>query len=231
MSASLLMVLADARFPSIVPGHSGGIEAACSAGLVNDVTTLRAFLDTRLHTAGAVGAFAAAAVCERARPPHVSQSFWRTVEAELDARFPSPAARQASRAQGGNTLRMAMSVVESPVFDGLARATVSHGQQPHDAVALGAVAGVAGCGPEEAAEAAAYASIAGPAFAAQELLGIETEVLEQIGMDMSGVVSHLAREAANSSFLPLDRLPSLIAPALELLAQEHAQLSRKSYAS
>ena len=60
---------------------------------------------------------------------------------------------------------------------------------------------------------------------------MEPEIIEQLGDDMSEVVHQLAHEAARSSFLPLDRMPSLIAPALELLAQEHSQLNRKSFAS
>lgn len=231
MSSALLMVMADARSPSSGPAHSGGVEAACAAGLVTDVQTLRAFLDGRLWTTGATGAFAAAAVCVRARGGNPTPSLWRTVEAELDARIPSPAAREASREQGGRTLRKAMGAADSPVFDGLARACVSHGMQPHHAVALGAVAAVADLAPQEAAETAAYASVSAPAFAAQRLLGLSAEVIEQIGLAMAPEVRRLATEAAESCSLPLARMPSCSAPVLEFLAEEHAGLARRSFAS
>lgn len=223
--------MADARLPSSDAAHSGGVEAACAAGLVTDLASLRSFLDGRMWTAGAVGAFAAAAVCVRAKGPAPTPSLWRTVEAELDARIPSPAARKASRAQGAHTLRMAMAAADSPVFDGLARATVSHRQQPHYPVALGAVAAVAGVDPEEAAETAAYASVAGPAFTAQRLLGIAPATIEQLGLDMAPEVRRLAREAAQICTAPLSRMPSFSAPVLELLAEEHAKRNERSFAS
>jgi len=231
MPSALLMVMADARSPSGDPAHSGGVEAACAAGLVTDAVSLRAFLDGRLWTAGATGAFAAAAVCLRARDGNPTPSLWRTVEAEIDARIPSPAARQASREQGGRTLRKAMAAADSPVFDGLARACVSHGMKPHHSVALGAVAAVAGLPPQEAAETAAYASVAAPAFAAQRLLGLGVEVIERIGLDMAPEISRLAKEAAEVCSLPLARMPSSSAPVLEFLAEEHAGLARRSFAS
>jgi urease accessory protein len=231
MPSALLVVLGDARSPSNRPAHSGGVEAACAAGLVTDAQTLRAFLDGRLWTSGATGAFAAAAVCNRARGGSPTPSLWRTVEAEIDARIPSPAAREASREQGGRTLRKAMGAADSPVFDGLARACISQGMKPHHPVALGAVAAVAGLPPEEAAETAAYASVAAAAFAAQRLLGLDAEVIERIGLDMAPDIRRLAKDAAEVCDLPLARMPSCSAPVLEFLAEEHAGIARRSFAS
>ncbi|MCG5437552.1 urease accessory protein UreF, partial [Micromonospora sp. PSH25] len=59
---SLLLLLADGRFPAGAHAHSGGLEAAVAAGRVTDLASLEAFLAGRLATAGLVGAaFAAAA--------------------------------------------------------------------------------------------------------------------------------------------------------------------------
>src|SRR5579875_2117179 len=148
------MLLDDARFPSGDPAHSGGMEAACAVGLVADLDTLRSFLYGRLWTAGAVGAVAAAAVCARARSNHSATALFRSVEAEIDARTPSPAARRASRDQGSHILRRAMAVTVDPLLDALGRAAVGHFQRPHHATAIGAVAAVAGATPQEAAESA-----------------------------------------------------------------------------
>ncbi|MFF0317993.1 urease accessory protein UreF [Micromonospora sp. NPDC005252] len=61
-TSSLLLLLADGRFPAGAHAHSGGLEAAVAAGRVSDLASLESFLVGRLTTAGLVGAaFAAAA--------------------------------------------------------------------------------------------------------------------------------------------------------------------------
>lgn len=223
MANSLHALMAETRLPPGDPPLAGGVEAACAAGLIADAATLRSFLYGRLWTAGAVDAFAAAAVCARARSQEVPASLWRSVEAELEARIPSPEARRASRRQGGHTLRLAMAIRIHPVFDALARATVSHGQQPHFPVVLGAVAAVAGATPEEAAESAAYASVAPPAFAAQRILRLEPVVVSELGVGMAPEVARLAREAAQLCQYSLSDMPSFAAPALEYLAEDQTR--------
>lgn len=231
VSNSLRLLLADARFPSGEPAHSGGMEAACAVGLVKDLETLRSFLYGRLWSSGVVGAVAAACVCERGRSTQAASSLFRTVEAELDARIPSPAARQASRSQGGHVLRLAMTIADDPLLDALGRATVGHRKRPHYPTAVGAVAAAAGATPEEAAEAAAYASVAGPAFAAQALLGLTPEAISSLGVEMAPEVSRLAREAGQTSMRSLSQIPAFGAPALEYLAEAHAALQKRSFAS
>jgi urease accessory protein len=231
VSESLRLLLADARFPSGDPAHSGGMEAACAVGLVTDLDTLRSFLYGRLWTAGVIGAVAAASVCARAGSTGSATSVFRTVEAELDARIPSPAARQASRQQGNHMLRLAMTITSHPLLDTLARGTVGSRQRPHYPTAVGAVAAVAGASPEEAAEAAAYASVAAPAFAAQTLLGIDAQLISELGVEFAPEVGRLAREAALTSMRSPSEMPAFGAPALEYLAEEHAARHERSFAS
>lgn len=232
MTDSLELLLADARFPSGNPAHSGGMEAACAVGLVTDLETLRSFLYGRLWTTGVISAVAAASVCARAGSAPSATSLFRTVEAELDARIPSPAARKASRDQGSHLLRLAMTVTAAPLLDALGRASVGSHQRPHYPTAVGAVAAVAGATPEEAAEAAAYASVAAPAFAAQTLLGMDPVSVSDLGVEMAPEVGRLAREAAHVSLQPLPQMPAFGAPALEYLAEEHvAAQAKRRYAS
>ena len=207
------------------------MEAACAVGLVKDLDTLRSFLYGRLWTSGVVGAVAASAVCARARTAPSATSLLRTVEAELDARIPSPAARVASRHQGGQVLRSAMSLAADPLLDALARAALNHEQRPHYPTAVGVVATVAGVSPQEAAEAAAYASVAGPAFAAQKLLSVSAEAVAELGVEMAPEVRRLAREAAQTSMRSLSQMPAFGAPALEYLAEEHVSRRERSFAS
>jgi urease accessory protein len=207
------------------------MEAACAVGLVKDLDTLRSFLYGRLWTSGVVGAVAAATVCARARTAPSATQLLRAVEAELDARIPSPAARRASRHQGGNVLRSAIALAGDPLLDALGRAALAHAQEPHYATAVGAVAAVAGVSPQEAAEAAAYASVAGPAFAAQKLLTISAEEVADLGVEMAPEVRRLAREAAQTSMRSLSQMPAFGAPALEYLAEEHVAHQKRSFAS
>lgn len=232
MTDSLRLLLADARYPSGDQAHSGGMEAACAVGLVTDLETLRSFLYGRLWTTGATGAVAAAAVCARARSNHSATALFRSVEAEIDARTPSPAARKASRDQGSDILRRAMTVSADPLLDALARAAVGSFQRPHYATAIGAVAAVAGATPQEAAESAAYASVAAPAFAAQSLLGLDPRKVSDLGVEMAPEVQRLAQEAAHVSLHSLAEMPAFGAPALEYLAEEHvAARAKRSFAS
>ena len=65
LSLATLLVLADGRLPAGGHAHSGGLEAAVSAGRVRDVGGLEGFLRGRLATAGVVAAAFAAAACAR----------------------------------------------------------------------------------------------------------------------------------------------------------------------
>lgn len=232
MSDSLRLLLADARLPSGDPAPSGGMEAACALRLVHDLESLRSFLYGRLWTSGTIGAVAAAAVCARSLTTSSATSLFRTVEAELDARTPSPAARHASREQGSHVLRRAMAVTAAPLLSALGRATVTHYQRPHYPTAVGAIAALAGASPAEAAEAAAYASVAAAAFAAQTLLGLDPRQVSDVGVEMAPEVTRLAREAAHVSMQPLAEMPAFGAPTLDYLAEEHVSARvKRSFAS
>jgi urease accessory protein len=228
---ALSALLTDSCFPSRDRPHSGGVEVACDNGTIADAPALRAFLRGRLWTAGRLAAFAAAAVCVRAMQPPVHRSLWWVAEAELDARIPSPAARNASRHQGGELLRQALRFSADPALDSLARASVPHYQNTHHAVTLGAVGAAAGMEVAEAASFAAYASIAAPASAAREILGLDPEEVARIGVELAPEVERVAHDAAAHALDPLSHLPCVLAPALEYLAEEHAGQPARSYAS
>jgi urease accessory protein len=169
------LLLGDSRFPAGGHAHSGGVEPAVTAGMVTDLASLEVFLRGRLRTAGLVAAGLAAAACARAAGerrggegdpgrenwdqrlvPSDGFDFWGDIDAEADARTPSPAQREASRRQGRALLRAAR--VAWPEDCGLAdlagsgaataRATHSgakaeYGGGPRHAVVL-AAAGAAG---------------------------------------------------------------------------------------
>jgi urease accessory protein len=102
------LLLSDSRFPAGGHAHSGGVEPAVTAGTVTDLASLEAFLRGRLRTAGLVAAGLAAAACARARRDVWDGIVvWGLLDAEADARTPSPAQRSASRRQGRALLRAA----------------------------------------------------------------------------------------------------------------------------
>ncbi|MEU4792171.1 urease accessory UreF family protein, partial [Micromonospora tulbaghiae] len=120
-TSSLLLLLADGRFPAGAHAHSNGLEAAVAAGRVTDLASLEAFLAGRLATAGLVGA-AFAAAAHRAVTSAGSAARGSTLallDAELDARTAAPALRTVSRRQGRALLRAGRAIWPEASFDDL----------------------------------------------------------------------------------------------------------------
>jgi urease accessory protein len=231
---SSLLLLADARFPAGGHAHSGGIEEAIERSVVVDVPSLGAFLAGRLATSGLVSAAAAAAVCERCedhvaarRGPALGQ-LWRDVDAELDARYPSPAWRTASRTQGGQFLRGALTVLGGAILESLRQHACT---PPHHAVAVGATAATASLHPHEAAIAAAYLSVAGPASAAIRLIGLDPFEVTRAVAGLTVEIDEIGVTAAQRARLPLDELPAAAEPVSDLLAEAHLQRKERLFAS
>jgi urease accessory protein len=230
----LFRLLADARFPSSDPPHSGGIEEACASGWVASAQELGEFVQGRLWTVGVTAAFAAAAVCARTTSSGAAampDSLWRSIESEIDARTLSPTARATSRAQGGQLLSKAMSAAPDAVLYSLARATAGDDQQPHHAVAVGAVAAAAGVTPQEAAAVAARAEVTGAAQAGKDLLNLTEEEFQPIVKQLDRGLSLLSVEAAKRALRSVSEFPAVVAPGLEFLAEEHARKDGRVYAS
>ncbi|TCK24398.1 urease accessory protein UreF [Pseudonocardia endophytica] len=142
---------------------------------------------------------------------------WSVLDAELDARTPSPAQRDASRAQGRATLRAARAAWPSPVLDAL----VAVHPRPHHPLLVGAVTGIAGEPPAEAARCVAYLAVSGPASAAIRLLGLDpfavNAALVALGPDMERVVD----DAVAAADGPVTDLPAPGSPMLDLMAETH----------
>src|SRR3954468_22128158 len=98
MTAALL-TLTDSRLPAGGHTHSGGVEQAIAAGVLTDPVSLAVFLRRRLETSGAVAGGRAAGACRAADDTDPVGSLG-ALDAEADARTPSPALRAASRAAG-----------------------------------------------------------------------------------------------------------------------------------
>jgi len=215
-----LLALADQRLPSGGHVHSGGVEQAVADGLVTDAASLRRFLHRRLLTAGRVAAGLAAAAT-RLTGDRVAE-----LDAEADARIPSPAARAASRAQGRGLLRTARTAWAAPHA---ALAWAQLGARPHHPVVLGCAARAAGLDALQAATAAAYLAVTGPATAAQRLLALDPVETAAVTLDLSDDLDALARAAAVP--VPWHDLPDDGDPLLDLLAQRHDARAMTLFAS
>jgi len=215
-------MLADARFPAGGHAHSGGLEAAAAAGSVTGLESLERFLRGRLITAGAVSAGLAAAACARAR-----DGVWAQLDAEADARTPSPAQRAAARRQGRALLRAARAAWDAYWLADLGRVR----EAPHHPVALGAAAAAAGAPPPATALVAAYLAVSGPASAAVRLLGLDPLAVNAMLARLAADVGRVAADAAAGVAGRLDDLPCLSAPGLDLLAEAHARAEVRLFAS
>jgi urease accessory protein len=211
MTAALL-TLADSRLPAGGHTHSGGVEQAIAAGVVTDPRSLAMFLRRRLATSGAVAAGLAAAACG-ADAPTLAR-----LDAEADARTPSPALRAASRHQGRGLLRVGRLAWPSGAWDALPAL-------PHHPLALGVAASVAGLRARDAAQAAAYLSISGPATAAQRLLAMDPLTVAAVTARLAPEIDDVAARAT------ADGLPSATDPLLDLLAEVHAARKDRFFAS
>ncbi|MGY1733794.1 urease accessory protein UreF [Geodermatophilus sp. SYSU D01045] len=212
MTAALL-TLADSRLPAGGHTHSGGVEQAVAAGLVRDPASLAAFLLRRLQTSGRVAAGLAAAACHGGD--------LTALDAEADARTPSPALRTASRQQGRGLVRVGRRAWPSPVWEALPAA-------PHHPVALGVAAAAGGLTARDAAAAAAYLSVSGPATAAQRLLAMDPLTVAAVTARLAPEIDAVAERCLCSA---VGSLPADTDPLLDLLAEVHAARKDRFFAS
>ena len=212
MTAALL-TLADSRLPAGGHTHSGGIEQAIAAGHVHDAASLTGFLRRRVATAGEVAAGLAAAACG-ADAPTLGR-----LDAEADARTPSPALRLASRQQGRGLVRVGRRAWPSPHWDALP-------DRPHHPIALGVAARLAGLCAHDSASAAAYLSVSGPATAAQRLLALDPLAVAAVTARLAPDIDAVATRACTE-----DGISAATDPLLDLLAEVHAARKDRFFAT
>jgi urease accessory protein len=231
-ASSVLLLLADQRLPSGGHGHSGGVEQAVSEGLVHDPASLERFLADRVRTVGLVAAGLAAAAAT------AGVDSIGLLDAEADARTPSPALRAASRAQGRGLLRTVRALWAAP-SPGLAWSDL--GSRPHHPVVVGCAAAAAGLGAAGGALLAAHLAMSEPATAAQRLLALDPLAVAAVTAALAGTVDAVAAEAVTAAEAAAARptseavgwadLPDATDPRLDALAELHAARSDRLFAS
>ncbi|MEU1754161.1 urease accessory UreF family protein [Micromonospora matsumotoense] len=224
--SSMVLLLADGRFPAGAHAHSGGLEAAVAAGLVTDPATLGEFLRGRLATGGLVAA-AFAVAAHRAAGAVDRRSTLARLDAELDARTAAPALRAVSRRQGRALLRAGRELWPTGGFAALPTGPPG----PHQPLVLGLVAAAADLDPLAVATIAAYGSMTGPASAAVRLLGLDPyrvhAVLAALAADCDATAARAVATAAD----PPERLPAPAAPLTDIHAEVHTTWEVRLFAS
>ncbi|TDD03248.1 urease accessory protein UreF, partial [Nonomuraea deserti] len=129
-------------------------------------------------------------------------------------------------------LRAARAAWPSAELDALAAARPRGAHQP---VVLGLAARAAGLTPRDAAHAAAYESVSGPATATVRLLSLDpfdaTGILAHLATDLDHVAEHAADAARRLHTEGVTALPALSAPLLDITAQQHAIRPMRLFAS
>ena len=166
MTVLASLLLADSRLPTGGHAHSGGVEAAVERGILRDEADLELFLTGRLRGSGPVVAAVAAAGCLLAAG--TAPVDWGQWDAAVNARVPSAATREVSRAQGTALLRTARRVWPSAALEALSRTG-----RPHHPLVLGAVVAATGDGAGAAALLALHHLLGGACAAAVRLLGLD----------------------------------------------------------
>jgi urease accessory protein len=231
--SSILLTLADGRFPAGSYAHSGGLEEAVARGRIVTEKDLGAFLVGRLHTAGRVDA------CFSAFSWFVatSSSCLVAAQAEAAARLPSAAQRDASASQGRGLLRAAKKAWPEADLDAISAAAAQRPQGPMYSVVLGAVGHGLELGVAEVALVAAQGSVTGAAWASTRLLGLDPFAVVRCLSSMAPAIEETATSAVADAADAFGRgrtaaeLPAHAAPLLEIGAESHATWEVRLFAS
>ncbi|MGC4812765.1 urease accessory protein UreF [Micromonospora sp. DT228] len=227
-TSSLLLLLADGRFPAGAHAHSGGLEAAVAAGRVTDLASLEAFLVGRLATAGLVGAAFAAAAHRAVEPGSVARSaLLAQLDVELDARTASPTLRTISRRQGRALLRAGRAIWPDAPFGDLPATSCG----VHQPLVLGLLCAAAGLSRVETATIAAYGTLTGAASAGVRLLGLDPYQVQALLVGLADACDGTAADAARAADDPPERLPAAAAPLADIHAENHATWEVRLFAS
>jgi urease accessory protein len=211
-----LLLLADSRLPAGGHVHSGGVEALVDRRLLRDTDDLALVLDARIRTAGLCAAAVAAVGA-------TVTGDWVRWDGAVDVRTPSPALREASRAQGTALLRTAAQAWPSAAALAALRAEL---RRPHHPLVLGAAAAAAGATPAQAAALAVHHLIGGAATAAVRLLGLDPLRVASVQAARATTADRVVAEATDAAALATaaddpDLLPSDATPLPEILAELH----------
>jgi urease accessory protein len=227
-ASSLLIALqyGDSAYPAGGFAHSWGLETAVAVGDVTDATTLGTACHSLLrHQVGPTDAVAAAA-CAVAAHDHDLTAFV-AVDRRLSATRAAREARDGSTRIGRRLLDTAASAERHPWLYSL-RDRVRSGDTPgNQACILGAIAGLSGIVPEQAAMLALWTAANGFLNAGLRLLRVTHDDVQAILVATRPLIETLAAEAAKAE--PMDMAGA--APQFEIWAMRHEAATVRLFAS
>ena len=222
MSVALLL-LSDGRFPAGGYAHSGGLEEAVEEGLVGH--EVPRFLRDRLAAVSGPECTLALAAARGARAGDLTAL--AELDAEAEARLPSPPLRAASRRLGAQLLRTASTVWPESTLIGAYRRQSETTPRP---VAFGVVAAAAGLDDRPAAAAYLYEEATLITAAAVRLLPLDAAETARWLIAAEPLLDALAAAAVAFAGAAAD-LPSSFAPALELRSLTHSAREGRLFAT
>src|SRR5262245_14758203 len=199
-SLAVLYALADGRAPAGRPARPYWMES----GRIYDLNGLRLFLLGRLYGHLRVNRALTTETCR------IGPAGFERMAVEADARADSLAARDVSVARGQHLLWLGRRVWQDPSF--------SIPEALPEPVALGALAWLAGAGPDDADALALYAGIAAPAWAVARRTRLNPAEVGALVVDLC---------AAAPPASPAGTIPANSGPLAEAAArmQAHRQVS------
>ncbi len=218
-SATVAMLLADARLPSGGHAHSAGLEPALLGGLA--AADVPAALTARARTTSLVeaGTAVVARHLALAAPEDLP-----VVEAEWAARTPSPAQRDAARVLGRGLLRLADRLWPHSGPLALIASAAAH---PPRALVLGAMAAEAGMEPLDLARLVVYDDAASAAAALLKLEPCDPAEVTVRVVETCAAVDDAVRGIAELTD-PAE-IPAASAPQAEEWAEAHTLLTRRLF--
>ena len=222
MSVALLL-LSDGRFPAGGYAHSGGLEEAVEGGLA--AHEVPRFLRDRLAAVSGPECTLAVAAARSARAGDLAAL--AELDAEAEARLPSPPLRAASRRLGAQLLRTAATVWPESALIGAYRRL---SELTPRAVAFGVVAAAAGLDDRAAARVYLYEEATLITAAAVRLLPLDAAETARWLIEAEPLLGSLADAAVGFVGQAAD-LPSAFAPALELRSLAHSAREGRLFAT
>jgi urease accessory protein len=217
-SATIAMLLADARLPSGGHAHSAGMEPALAGGL--PMLDVLPFLLGRARTTTLVEAGTAVVARHMAlngAPTSVAERAWA-------ARTPSPAMRDASFVLGRGYLRLASRIW--PEAESLRRARERRDPPPR-AVVLGMIAAAAGLRADDLVRLTVYDEAHSAAAAVLKLEPRDPADTIAWVLETCASVEHLVPVLAELT--DPDAIPATGAPQAEGWAEVHALLNQRLF--
>jgi urease accessory protein len=222
----LLLQYGDSAYPAGAYAHSWGLETAVAEGHVRDAATVAAVCDAMLRHQVARADAVAAAECSRAAADEDLAAFVE-VDRRLSATRAASETRTASTRIGRRLLETATTAERLTWLERI-RAHVRSGETPgNHACVLGAIAGLHGQPPVDAAGLVLWTSASAFLSAAPRLVRITHDDVQAILTSRRATMAALALQAARAD--PAEMAGG--APQLEIWAMRHETGSARLFAS